>query len=990
MVRCKDTARKLQAADKELRELEWKAQEAGRRVEDKKQSLEQELEGSDDELRALLRDFDNDMHTRTAELKAMQREVDQLNEHINALRGKSDGLHGRKGEAQSLRSQLDSQRSELQKQLVSIAPKYNLVPPAASVSAYREFMSSLHSRVEQHIREAKQKVQEVRELSTQREQEYMSANLSLQRCQMELDGRDQELAKISRERESLRMELNQSGGGRRMKSVRDQAQQEFEESLSAHDEFMRTHPDRAAVLKQQLKDLSDRIRSLTDTMDADDRLLIELSANRAQEERLHAQEKQAVIDEVACGEEARNIVARYISVLGGSRPPESPEDMQDLLRQLEVKQKDFKSELELLRQQLKDHRNNRSRLEADLTQDESRKMELMNKITGLDASKSTLINCIQELNKARSEQKNPLPPLTIQDDYQLLLDACQDNNRYRAESRMAFESSKIWYERLESKSKKIPLKVGSAADLNAVCPCCDRGMNKNEVEVFQTKIKKLFKLDPEKLNVVTVAAEEALILLRRMTEAISVLRPLVEYENELQLIVDRIPGHKRELDRYKLLEKDAETAAYACEDRVRSCNTCTAELSSAYARWEDVCLRRKEYADRRVKQSQSMVVADTGGRSYAEVEQQQRSRKEEKDDILKKKDLLQAEESRLMKQMFLVKQTLSDREKALADAKAKEARQLQLESRLSELDVTEREVQEEKLRTNQKLSAEERVKRMCQSALDGAAAELMATEEACRAQILQLTTERDALNRRVETMADLENRCARVDLDAIMNELERMQSEISEKEEIIKSKVPKIQSMNAKISSQEHTKRIVMDNLSLREALIEQKQLERELIGLTEKLGASTKQVQECQRELQRAEVDVQRFMKEQAQLSGRLQELADQAKDLDMKLNSAVYKDIDRRHRKKNIEYETTLMAVTDLDSYYTALDRALLNFHMLKIREVNKIVKELWQLIYRGEDIDMIEIVSGEEGEPAAVLQTKRSYNYRVVMRKGDSPLG
>ncbi len=47
----------------------------------------------------------------------------------------------------------------------------------------------------------------------------------------------------------------------------------------------------------------------------------------------------------------------------------------------------------------------------------------------------------------------------------------------------------------------------------------------------------------------------------------------------------------------------------------------------------------------------------------------------------------------------------------------------------------------------------------------------------------------------------------------------------------------------------------------------------------------------------------------------------------------------------------------------------------------QINRIVRELWQLTYMGEDIDQIEIVSGEEG---ASSQAKRSYNYRVVMRK------
>ena len=73
---------------------------------------------------------------------------------------------------------------------------------------------------------------------------------------------------------------------------------------------------------------------------------------------------------------------------------------------------------------------------------------------------------------------------------------------------------------------------------------------------------------------------------------------------------------------------------------------------------------------------------------------------------------------------------------------------------------------------------------------------------------------------------------------------------------------------------------------------------------------------------------------------------------------------------------------------------DTALQNFHTLKIRDINKIIRELWQLIYKGQDIEMIELESGQETAVAAgggggTGRSSRSYNYRVVMRKGDVPL-
>lgn len=76
------------------------------------------------------------------------------------------------------------------------------------------------------------------------------------------------------------------------------------------------------------------------------------------------------------------------------------------------------------------------------------------------------------------------------------------------------------------------------------------------------------------------------------------------------------------------------------------------------------------------------------------------------------------------------------------------------------------------------------------------------------------------------------------------------------------------------------------------------------------------------------------------------------------------------------------------------------------MKIRSINKIIRELWQQIYQGQDIDTIEIESGADmGDGADALlpmaaghaagngtgtgMTSRSYNYRVVMKKGDLPL-
>ena len=106
MDKSKEKMKKSQSALKDLHELEWKAAELTRRVTDKESNLEQQLEGTDTELKNLLTDFEGDMMTYTTELKSQQRALDGLNQEISTLREHTNKLHTRQGEAKALKAQI--------------------------------------------------------------------------------------------------------------------------------------------------------------------------------------------------------------------------------------------------------------------------------------------------------------------------------------------------------------------------------------------------------------------------------------------------------------------------------------------------------------------------------------------------------------------------------------------------------------------------------------------------------------------------------------------------------------------------------------------------------------------------------------------------------------------------------------------------------------------------------------------------------------------
>ncbi|KAJ2795011.1 DNA repair protein rad50, partial [Coemansia helicoidea] len=117
----------------------------------------------------------------------------------------------------------------------------------------------------------------------------------------------------------------------------------------------------------------------------------------------------------------------------------------------------------------------------------------------------------------------------------------------------------------------------------------------------------------------------------------------------------------------------------------------------------------------------------------------------------------------------------------------------------------------------------------------------------------------------------------------------------------------------------------------------------------------------------------------ERAGLQGEVKQLEDQARRLGHEL-ATEYKEIDTRYVRQLVQCKTEELASADLETYGKALDAAIMQFHSLKMQDINKIIRELWINTYQGNDIDTIEIRSEVEG-----ARSSRSHNYRVVMIKG-----
>ncbi|WFC96043.1 DNA repair protein rad50 [Malassezia brasiliensis] len=119
----------------------------------------------------------------------------------------------------------------------------------------------------------------------------------------------------------------------------------------------------------------------------------------------------------------------------------------------------------------------------------------------------------------------------------------------------------------------------------------------------------------------------------------------------------------------------------------------------------------------------------------------------------------------------------------------------------------------------------------------------------------------------------------------------------------------------------------------------------------------------------------------EAAHLRGELRGLADERARRAAEL-ATDYAGVHARYVKQLVHIKVARLADADLETYCGALHQAILQYHAIKMEEVNQTLDYLWKKTYQGTDIDTVLVRSDAEGRVGA--SGLRSYQYRVCMVK------
>jgi DNA repair protein RAD50 len=188
--------------------------------------------------------------------------------------------------------------------------------------------------------------------------------------------------------------------------------------------------------------------------------------------------------------------------------------------------------------------------------------------------------------------------------------------------------------------------------------------------------------------------------------------------------------------------------------------------------------------------------------------------------------------------------------------------------------------------------------------------------------------------------------------------------------------------LKKQIDDSERTKRSIEDNIRFRDCLTDLDKVRKEIADLNTRNAKDD--YDRLDREAIHAEQQYQVLNAEKGTLTGTVK-----SKDQELKKNiqewDTDYKDAAQKYRESHIQVEITKAAIEDLGKSLSAVDNAVMQFHSIKMEEVNRIASELWQNTYQGTDVDTI-IIRSEKDSESSTNTSIRTYNYRVAMVKQD----
>ncbi|NXF71913.1 RAD50 protein, partial [Sclerurus mexicanus] len=522
-----------------------------------------------------------------------------------------------------------------------------------------------------------------------------------------------------------------------------------------------------------------------------------------------------------------------------------------------------------------------------------------------------------------------------------------------------------------------------AEENQACCPVCQRVFQTEaELQDVISDLQSKLRLAPDKLK----ATETELKRKEKKRDEMMSLKPLRQTVVELQ--DKEIPDLRNKIQN---ANRDLTGLKGEIEEQESFLQTALSEEGGAKACLQDITLMERYQADirdveRRIAQQEAKLLGVDLSRTVLQVSQEKQEKKHLWDTVTGKIELNQKLKQDQQSQIQQLKSAVNELKAERLHIVSSMQRRRQLEEQTVEL-TTEvqalgREIQEAKEQVFPLDATLEKLQQEKEDLVNKRTTSNKETQE----KINGINEKVKDINKYVK---DIENYIQQGKEDYKKqkeSELDEVNSHLAACEKQ-KEKISKEMEMTRQdIDTQKIQERWLEDNLTLRNRNEELKKVEDKIRQLTKEMGEM--KVPQMRNEQKRLEETIESLKRNHHVALGRQRGFEEEIVRFRKELREPQFRDAEDKHRDMMIVMRTTELVNKDLDLYYKALDKAIMTFHSMKMEEINKIIRDLWRKIYRGQDIEYIEIRSDAD-ENVSAADKRRTYNYRVVMVKGDAAL-
>ncbi|XP_038269930.1 DNA repair protein RAD50 [Dermochelys coriacea] len=515
------------------------------------------------------------------------------------------------------------------------------------------------------------------------------------------------------------------------------------------------------------------------------------------------------------------------------------------------------------------------------------------------------------------------------------------------------------------------------------CPVCQRVFQtESELQDVISDLQSKLRLAPDKLK----STESELKRREKKRDEMMGLKPIRQTIAELK--EKDIPDLRNKLQN---VNRDIQRLKNDVEEQETLLGTVMPEEESAKACLQDITLMERYQTDlrdveRKIAQQANKLHGVDLGRTVIQVSQEKQEKKHLWDTVTGKIELNQKLKQDQQTQIQQLKSTVNELKAEKLQISSNMQHQQQLEDQTVELSTgvqsLYREIKEAK---DQLFPLEATLEKLQQERVD-----LINKKNTSN----KITQEKiNEIKEKVKNIHDYVKEIEKYIQGGKEDYKKQKESELDEVKtqladcEKQKEKISKeMGTIRQDIDTQKIQERWLEDNLTLRKRNEELKEVEEERKQHLKEMGEM--KVPQLKNERQRLEEKIEDLKRNHSLALGRQHGFEEEIIRFKKELRESQFKDAEEKYREMMIVMRTTELVNRDLDMYYKALDKAIMTFHSMKMEEINKIIRDLWRSTYRGQDIEYIEIRSDAD-ENVSASDKRRSYNYRVVMIKGDTAL-